>query len=117
MNIETHTSRRLAVLVLALHLAIPALAVELGRGLDGPSTTVATAGLDTSQISDAEVLYARIRTAALSVCRAAKARWDVKRVRHQQLCVAEAVENAVARADQPLLTALHRASRERFAER
>ena len=30
---------------------------------------------------------------------------------------AEAVENAVARADQPLLTALHRASAERLAER
>jgi len=117
MKLDMHLIRRLAVLVLALHLATPALALEPGLFPDGASRTVDAAGLDVSRLADAEKLYARIRTAALSVCRAAKARWDGKRVLHQQLCVADAVESAVVRADQPLLTAVHRASGERLAER
>ena len=118
MNTLTVTFRCLSALVLMFHLANPAAGLESGDGFDsGRSSTVSSAGLDVSRLADAETLYSRIRSAAYSVCRADKAIWDVKVVLHQKLCVAEAVEAAVVKANQPLLTAVHRASGERVAER
>jgi UrcA family protein len=118
MNPQTQAVRTFGVIVLAAILVSPAAALEPGQGFEaGHSTTVATAGLDVSRRADAEMLYARIRTAAHSVCRAEKARWDGKAVRHQRQCIDAAVENAVARANEPALTAVHRATGERVAKR
>jgi UrcA family protein len=118
MNHHTRTVLRLSALLVALQLAAPAAALELGKGFDaGRSTTVASAGLDASRLPDAEMLYARIQAAAHSVCRAEKAVWDRKAVLHQRLCIAAAVENAIARVNEPILTAVHRASSERLADR
>ncbi len=115
---NTLTVRRLSALIVALQLAAPAAGLEPGGGFDaGRSTTVGAAGLDASRLPDAQMLYARIQAAAHSVCRAEKAVWDGKAVLHQRLCIAEAVENAIARVNEPILTAVHRASRERLAVR
>jgi UrcA family protein len=80
-----------------------------------PGRRVAAADLDLSKAEDADVLYGRIQTAARSLCRAEKARWDVKSVLHQRQCVDSAVADAVGRAREPRLTAVHRAERERVA--
>ncbi|HSC15548.1 MAG TPA: UrcA family protein [Gammaproteobacteria bacterium] len=89
-----------------------------GDAFDGEHrATVDGAGLDLSRARDAEILYGRIRSAAHSVCRAQKGLWDGKSVQHQRLCIDRAVDEAVARVDEPLLTALHRASIERVAGR
>ena len=118
MNLQTQAFRLLSVLVLALSFANPVAALEPGQGFDpGLATTVGTAGLDLSRPTDAETLYSRVRKAAISVCRAEKALWDGKAFLHQRLCVEEAVASAVARANEPLLTAVHRATRERVASR
>ena len=118
MNLQTRVFRGLSALVLALNLANPAAGLEPGQGFDaGLGTTVDTARLDLSRPTDAVTLYSRIRSAAYSVCRAEKARWDAKAVLHQKFCIADAVEAAVVKANQPLLTAVHRASGERVAER
>jgi UrcA family protein len=118
MNTQIHVCRRLTAIVLTLILADPVAGLEPGQGFDaGRSETVDGSDLDVSRRADAEVLYARIRSAAHSVCRAEKAAWDGKAVSHQRRCVAEAVETAVARANEPLLTAIHRANGERVAER
>jgi UrcA family protein len=85
--------------------------------LDTEHRTVRSAGLDITRLPDAEALYARIRTAAQSACRAQRALWDVKQVLHKRRCVERAVEDAIVRADQPLLTAVHRRAGERVAER
>jgi UrcA family protein len=118
MNQHTRTIRRLSALMVAFQLAAPAAGLEPGEGFEpGRSATVDSAGLDASRLPDAEMLYARIQAAAHSVCRADKAVWDGKAVLHQRLCIAAAVENAIARVDEPILTAVHRASRERLAVR
>ena len=118
MNHQTRGFCRLSALVLAFQLVSPVAGLEAGQGFDaGRETTVDTAGLDPSRLADAQTLYSRIRSAAHSVCRAEKAAWDGKAVHHQRQCVEEAVATAVARANQPLLTAVHRAGGERVAER
>jgi len=78
-----------------------------------PGRRVGAADLDLSRSEDAEVLYDRIQTAARSLCRAEKAPWDVKGVLHQRECFDSAVADAVSRAREPRLTAIHRAERER----
>jgi UrcA family protein len=115
---NTHAFRKFSVLVVIFGLVSSAAGQEAARGDDGgQSRTVNTAGLDPARLTDAEVLYRRIRTAAHSVCRAQKAIWDGRKVLHQKRCVARAIEDALARADAPLLTTVHRAFDERLAER
>ena len=118
MNPQTRAFQTLSALILTLNLANPVAAREPGQGFEPDrSSTVDSAGLDLSRLSDAETLYSRIRKAAHSVCRAEKAPWDGKAVSHQRRCIEEAIESAVARANQPLLTAVHRGRRERLADR
>lgn len=114
---KTHAFWSLSVLIVSVVLAASAAGQPGARGADAESRTVRSGGLDAAQMPDAEVLYRRIRKAAGSACRAQAAFWDVKRVLHQKRCVARAVEEAIAQADAPLLTAVHRAVGERVAER
>jgi UrcA family protein len=114
MQARTHGLCRAGVLIVFLGLAGPFAALAAA---ETPNQSVESHGLDLSRFADVEALYGRIRSAAHSVCRADKALWDVKKVLHARLCVEEAVESAVARAEQPLLTAVHRGFRERLAQR
>jgi UrcA family protein len=117
MHAQNKGSLSLVTLILAFNLVDPAVG-QPGHRFDGEHrATVDGAGLDVSRFQDAQVLYGRIRSAAHSVCRAQKALWDVKQALHQRLCIARAVEEAVARANEPLLSAVHRASNERLADR
>lgn len=115
MNAQASRSVGILIFVVMLGLVGPA-----AGGVPEPDTehrTVRSAGLDLTRLPDAETLYARIRTAAHSACRAQQAVWDVKQVLHKWRCVERAVEDAIVRADQPLLTAVHRRVGTRVAER
>jgi len=109
MSTQSKAFRRLAsVIVMALFASGVAAS---------PSATIDTTGLDLARASDAQMLYARIRTAAISVCRADAAPWDGKRVQHRRLCVEQAIKDVVVRVNHPVLTNLHRSLNERVAER
>jgi UrcA family protein len=113
MQQRTNGLRRAAVLIVVLGLAGP----FAGAAAQGSSRSVQSHDLDLSRPADIEVLYARIRTAAHSVCRADKAPWDNKVVLHARRCVEQAVDDAIAQADHPLLTTVHRGFQERLAQR
>jgi UrcA family protein len=88
--------------------------------VDGPDVaqTVPAADLDLSKPKDVDTLYRRIRRTALSLCKTEhSAAWDVKRHLHQQRCFEQAVDRAVARANEPALAALHRGFAGRLAKR
>jgi len=71
--------------------------------------TVRTAEFNLAKPEDVEALYDRIRRTARSLCEAEhSAAWDVKRGLHKRRCFEQAVERAVARANEPALNALHR---------
>jgi UrcA family protein len=72
-----------------------------------PAETVSASDLDLTSAADVETLYQRIRSAAISACRADAAAWDVKRVLHRRQCVDSAVDQAVSRLDVPLLSAMN----------
>ena len=72
--------------------------------------------LDLSNPQDAEALYERIRGAARGICSRLYSSWRyVDRVQYSRECVETAVENAVGRANAPLLTAIHEGAKERVA--
>jgi UrcA family protein len=115
---KAYTFRSVSILVLIFGLAASAIGGESEADLgDAQRRTVSAIGLDVERLPDAETLYRRIRTAAQSACRAQRALWDVKRVLHHKRCVERAIEDAVVRAEQPLLSTVHRSFGERLAER
>jgi UrcA family protein len=85
------------------------------RNLIEQATVVDASELDLADASDAEVLYRRIQRAAVTMCRDVGIEWGVKRVLQRRKCIAAAVDDAVTRADAPLLTALHHGGPERMA--
>lgn len=76
---------------------------------------VRIADLDLSRAADAQTLYERIRYAARTICTDDELSFDVKRVLHWQQCVHSAVDDAVERANAPLLTAIHLQQRAQLA--
>jgi UrcA family protein len=87
------------VLILGLLSATPALAT------DPASVKVSYADLDLSTIAGAQTLYGRIRTAARSVCG-----YEGRGVTDQAFwnaCFRGAIADAVAKVNNPLLTAVH----------
>jgi UrcA family protein len=81
------------------------------------ATTIRADDLDLTKPKDIQLLYERIRGAARSLCEVEhSALWDIKRTLHKRECFEQAVDRAVARTNEPALTALHRAE-ERVASR
>jgi UrcA family protein len=79
---------------------------------------VRAADLDLTKPADIQVLYKRIRGAARTLCETEQsAPWDVKRNLHRRQCFERAVARAVARVNQPALTALHQSTAESVASR
>ena len=105
MNVSTCTSsRRFRFLAL---FALGLLGTTIARA--GPPATrsveVSFRDLDLTAPSDAAKLYRRIQAAARSVCQ-----YEPTSAREQiiwQYCVRPAVDGAVAKVNNPLLTALH----------
>jgi UrcA family protein len=110
------TTTRLAKLsVVAVAMGLTGLgsltmAGEMGSeptARDARMTRIDVSDLDLSRSADVEMLHRRITSAAISMCRADAAIWDVKRLSHRQQCVQAAVKRALAGVDAQL-TALHR---------
>jgi UrcA family protein len=84
----------------------------LAASLDGPSArtvsvSVRYADLDLSRPGDVKVLYHRIRVAADAACGERELTGSHQRASSWVQCVAQAVDEAVARVDRPALTAYH----------
>ena len=65
--------------------------------------------LDLSKPEGIAALYGRIERSARLVCKDSSSPWDAGRVETFQRCYQAAIQDAVATANQPQLTALHRA--------
>jgi UrcA family protein len=97
-----------AALLVAVSSVARAEEVKRTASYDGTAAqTVRASDLDLTSTADVETLYRRIRSAAISACRAGAAAWDVKRALHRKQCVESAVEQAVSRLDVPLLSAMN----------
>jgi UrcA family protein len=66
------------------------------------------ADLNLTRVEGATALYTRLRWAARQVCAPLESR-ELERAQLYKSCVADALASAVAKVDQPLLTAYHRA--------
>jgi UrcA family protein len=75
---------------------------------DVPTVTVSYADLNLDRPEGAATLYRRIRAGASYVCRSLESR-DVDRELQWERCIHEATAKAVAKVDQPVLTAYYRA--------
>jgi UrcA family protein len=99
-------------------LSSPTIADEI-RDFGRPTQArqpVDASDLDLSKAEDAQALYERIRGAAHRVCQRLYGNTHyVQRARNSRECVETAVESAVGRANQPLLTAIHEGAKEQLA--
>ncbi|HJR71340.1 MAG TPA: UrcA family protein [Gammaproteobacteria bacterium] len=107
MKFSTRSIPSLSALLL-LGWSASTLAAPTRAG-DVPTKTVRFADLDISTAIGAETLYGRIRTAARIVCRAQPA----SAVRE---CRARAVDDAVSKLGNSLLSSIHRSTVERVEE-
>jgi UrcA family protein len=87
--------------------------VALGTSLDGSSLqahaiAVKYSDLDLNRPADVSILYHRIRVAANESCGLGEITGSHLKQPSWELCVASAVEEAVAQVDRPALTAYHR---------
>jgi len=98
-----------ALAALAVGLAAPAHSAE-------KSVIVRFAELDLNKQAGVEVLYKRIKRAAFQVCDPEFGPITAFQTRKGE-CYRNAVANAVAKVNSPLLTALHTGSPERVASR
>ena len=85
-------------------LALSALAGQALAADPVPAHAVSTAGVDFQNPAAVKALYQRLYQAANSVCRDAGA--QSLAVPAQQSCVHQAMNDAIAHADRPLLTAM-----------
>jgi UrcA family protein len=112
-----NTSALRSIMLFALMFGVMSSAAAGDREAGAERRTVSAAGLDLTRLADAELLYARLRTAAHSACRAQQALWDGKRVLHKRRCIERVVEDAVVGVGEPLVTAVHNRASEHIAER
>ena len=92
------------------------LSVSLCAGLaNAADRKVDASDLDLQDPGDAQILYDRITLSAAMVCRSDSASWDSQVVRHFNRCKTAVIEKAVARFNQPLLTAVHEQTINRVA--
>jgi UrcA family protein len=106
MKIATGSAFALAALLLASSVT----ALGASSALDEvPAKTVNLRDLDLATADGAQTLYNRITSAARTVCR------DIDR-RTMRTCRNHAVEEAVSRVGNPLLSSIHRSANGRVAE-
>lgn len=103
------TSARRYILMLtavAAHLAAGYASADSDRTDDVPKIVVSLAGLDLSTPKGADVVYGRIRSAAKVICDVNQSR-ELSQTARARVCFRNAVDDAVAQAKRPLLSALH----------
>jgi UrcA family protein len=107
--ISNAASTRRCILMLtaiAAGLAAGCANADADRTDDVPRIVVSLAGIDMSTSTGASVVYGRIRSAAQAVCRVNQSR-DLKQIALARDCYRNAVDDAVAQANRPMLSELH----------
>lgn len=99
---------KLFVLVLTAGSALGLIDTGTAGASPLPQVTVSYSDLDLSRPTDARVLYARLRSAARSVCQPAP-REELARHRAWEQCYSAALEGAVNQINAPQVLALYRA--------
>jgi UrcA family protein len=122
--IKKFYSRRIAMSPTNRHCATLTGLILLGAGALSTTGALASAPdnslgvsyvkADLSQPASAESLYKRIQFAARTVCHEPNPH-ELSRFANYRLCVATAVDAAVAQVDATALTALHRSKTQRSA--
>ena len=74
---------------------------------DLPSIRVVYTDLDLTRITDAKVLYSRLKRAARTVCGMDYIQAEEELHGHRTECYRTTLERAVAKVDSPILTAMH----------
>jgi UrcA family protein len=112
MNKTTSAVVRTIALGIAATLGYTAAAgnVALNRPVSGPALqyVVRFSDLDLSKADGAAALYARLRHAARVVCAPGESR-EMGIAAMYRACMNDAIANAVARVDRPLLSQYHQA--------
>jgi UrcA family protein len=88
--------------------ALSGAAVAADWSDDVPTVAVSYGDLNLDRAEGAATLYRRIRAGASYVCRSLESR-DVDRELQWERCIHEATAKAVAKVDEPVLTAYYRA--------
>ncbi len=84
-----------------------AVAGRAARQSFDPVVTVRFADLNPTSAEGTRTLYARIRSAAQTVCGPSFSLWDGRRMAAWKECYRATVDEAVRRIDRPMLMALH----------
>lgn len=102
------STRRFILMLTAVtaHLAAGYAAADTNRIDDIPRVVVSLAGLDLSTTKGADLVYGRIRSAAEFVCSVNQSR-EPARIARARACFQNAVDDAIAQANRPLLSDLH----------
>jgi UrcA family protein len=107
-----HQSGSASLRVVGTALVIAAASLFAGVASATDSTEVSTVvkyhDLDPSRTGDAQRLYARLKYAAQRVCSTYDSR-DLDLQRREEICYDKALSDAVAKVNEPALTALHAA--------
>lgn len=98
--------RRLITTMTTVALALGFQTGHAAPPQDAPSMVVRFADLDLSRSEGAKVLYQRLKGAAETVCAPLEDR-DLSMQMSYGRCVRTAIRNAVAKIDQPVLTAYY----------
>jgi UrcA family protein len=90
-------------------IAMIASAAQAGEPADAPPHKVVSfRDLNLNTTEGAEVLYKRIKSAAVEVCGVSDS-FDLARMYVPRTCINEAVSRAVAQVNRPMLTSLYQA--------
>jgi UrcA family protein len=110
MNISIKQSIAALTFVTALACFSTATQADESAGTTNAESSIKIkfSDLDFSQPEAAAVLYGRIEMGARLVCEDSASPWDARRSTTFQRCYTAVIEDAVARVNQPRLTALHR---------
>jgi UrcA family protein len=99
---------RFTTMMMISALGLGSQLAEAASPQDPPAVIVRFADLDLSHSQGVAVLYHRLKAAAETVCAPQSGR-DLKSQARYSMCWHSALGTAVAKVDQPALTAYHRA--------
>jgi UrcA family protein len=107
--VRTNAIRIAWVMLASAPITMVANAAQAGEPADArPHKVVSFKDLNLSTIEGAEVLYKRIKSAAIEVCGVSDS-FDLARMYVPRTCINEAVSRAVAEVNRPMLTSLYQA--------
>lgn len=100
---------RFTTIIITSALAIGAQCAFAADTVDGSARHIDVhyADLDLNHVEAAAALYQRLRLAAETVCADVDGK-DLARATRARACISEAISNAVAQVNQPVLTAYYR---------